>query len=165
MSTSHLMLNSIPQASDSQIISASSLSLNLPQPPKKFYRHGWQSWALTAWLDPSELPHPVRAREFRAKDEDPGYALHKNHLSAWVGAVELDDDDILLLGALGLSGRIEVDCTTLRGFYEDNHESEWLLARGKEDEVFSKYVALLETKFGKGRFEKPPRVWCSWYSL
>ena len=24
---------------------------------------------------------------------------------------------------------------------------------------------LLEMKFGKTRFEKPPRVWCSWYSL
>jgi alpha-galactosidase len=37
--------------------------------------------------------------------------------------------------------------------------------RGKEDEVFAKYTSLLETRFGKTRFDKAPRVWCSWYSL
>jgi alpha-galactosidase len=165
MSSSYLTLGSIPLASDSQIIRAVSLSLNLPQPPKKFYRHGWQSWALTTWLDPGEPPQPVRAPEFRAKDEDPGYALHNHHISAWVGAVELGDEDILLLGALDLSGRVELDGFTLKGFYEDGQDSQWLLVRGKEDEVFSKYVAFLETKFGKGRFVTPPRVWSSWYSL
>ena len=165
MSTSYLTLDSIPPASDSQIISTPSLRLSLSQPPKKFYRHGWQSWALTTWLDPSEPPQPVRAPEFRNKDEDPGYALHKNHISAWVGAAELGNDDILLLGALDLSGRVELDDTTLKGFYEDKRESQWLMARGTEDEVFLKYAGLLETKFGKGRFEAPPRVWCSWYSL
>ena len=165
MSTSYLTLDSIPQASDPQIPSAPSLSLSLPQPPKKFFRHGWQSWALTTWLDPSEPPQPVRAPEFRAKDEDLGFALHKNHISAWVGAVELGNDDILLLGALDLSGRVELDGLFLKGFYEDGHESQWLIARGREDEVFSTYATLLATKFGKTRIETPPRVWCSWYSL
>jgi len=40
-----------------------------------------------------------------------------------------------------------------------------LIARGSESYVFSKYAASLEYKFGKTRFEKVPRVWCSWYSL
>jgi alpha-galactosidase len=79
--------------------------------------------------------------------------------------VELADDDILLIGALDLSGRVELDGATLKAFYEDEHESQWVLIRGREDEVFAKYTALLETKFGKTRFEKAPRVWCSWYSL
>jgi alpha-galactosidase len=165
MQTSPLELDFLSQASDSRIISASSLSLNLPKLPKKFYRHGWQSWTLTTWLDPSQPPPLARAPEFRFKDEDPGYALHQNHISAWIGAVELGNDDILLIGALDLGGRIELDCTTLKGFYEDRREGSWLVARGTEDEVFSKYRNLLETKFGKGRFERPPRVWCSWYSL
>jgi alpha-galactosidase len=104
------------------------------------------------------------------KDEDPGYALHKNHTSAWVAAVELGEQDILLLGALDLGGRVELDGRAVQGFYEaveweGNRPWEWLLARGNEDEVFSKYAEQLETRFGKGRFEKPPRVWCSWYSL
>ena len=160
-----LNLDSLPQPSSSRIISASSLSLNLPQPPRKFFRHGWQSWTLTSWLDPSERPLPIRAPEFRAKDEDPAYAFHKNHVSAWVGAVELGDDDILLVGALGLSGRLELNGYTLTGFYEIGGEGEWLIARGTEDDVFAKYASLLEARLGKTRYEQPPRVWCSWYSL
>jgi len=161
----HKNLDFLPEGSASQIISASSLSLDLPQPPKHFYRHGWQSWTLTTWLDPSDPPLPIRSPEFRAKDEDPAHAFAKNHISAWVGAVELGDQDILLLGALDLSGRVELDGATLRGFYEDGHEGNWLIARGREDEAFSKYVETLKKKFGKTRFEKAPRVWCSWYSL
>jgi len=166
---SNLTLDSLPQASESQIIRASSLRLSLPVPPKRFFRHGWQSWALTTWLDPRDPPVPVRAAEFRNKDEDAPYALSKNHVSAWVGAVELGEDDILLLGALDLDGRVELDGLELNGFYElgqqDNLSNDWLIIHGTEDEVFSKYASLLETKLGKGRFEKAPRVWCSWYSL
>jgi alpha-galactosidase len=176
MPTSILKPDSLPEPSSSRIINAASLTLNLSQPPKKFFRHGWHSWSLTTWLDPSEPQLPIRAPEFRAKDEDPAYALHKNHISAWVGAVELGEDDILLLGALGLGGRVELDGQTIHGFYESVEQDgtsypqsvppyEWLLARGKEDEVFAKYTSLLEKKFGKTRFESPPRVWCSWYSF
>jgi len=165
MSNPHLHLDSLPQVSDSQIITASSLSLNLHRLPIKFFRHGWQSWTLTTWLDPAEPSIPIISPQFRAKDEDPVYAFSKNHVSAWVGAVELGDDDILLLGALNLSGRVELDEQMLKGFYEDQQVGEWLIVRGKEDDVFSKYTSLLELKFGKTRFEKAPRVWCSWYSL
>lgn len=155
----------LPQSGNSEIVSASSLHLSLSQPPRKFFRHGWQSWSLTTWLDPAEPPLPVRAQEFRNKDEDPGYALHKNHIGCGVAAVELDDNDILLLGALNLSGRVELDRSSLHGFFEDGHEGQWLMARGKEDDVFSKYAAILEQVFGKGRFQNVPRVWCSWYSM
>jgi len=165
MTTLLLDADAIPETSHHQIFTASHVDLSLNQPPKRFFRHGWQSWTLTTWLDPSDPPLPIRAPEFRAKDEDPAYAFHKNHVSAWVGAVELGEDDILLIGALNLSGRVELDNDVLKGFYEDGHEGEWLIARGMEDEVFAKYVSFLETKFGKSRFENPPRVWCSWYSL
>ena len=165
MTTLLLDADAIPETSQHQIILASRVELNLTQPPKRFFRHGWQSWTLTTWLDPSDRPLPIRAPEFRAKDEDPAYAFHKNHISAWVGAVELDKDDILLIGAVRLSGRIELIDHTLKGFYEDEQDGEWLIARGKEDQVFEKYANLLEMKFGKSRFEKPPQVWCSWYAL
>lgn len=147
-----------------QIVTASRVDLTLPQSPKRFFRHGWQSWTLTTWIDPSDPPLPVRAPQFRAKDEDPLYAFGKNHVSAWVGAVELSDDDILLVGALDLGGRVELDGLSLRGSYESG-EGGWLITRGTEIEVFQKYSNLLSEKFGKTRFEKPPRVWCSWYSL
>ena len=165
MTTLILDVDAVPETSHHQIFLASRVDLKLTQSPKRFFRHGWQSSTLSIWLDPSDPPLPVRAPEFRAKDEDPAYALHKNHISIWVGAVQLDEDDILLIGALDLSGRVELDDQTLKGFYEDKHEGEWLIARGNEDEVFEKYTNLLQAKFGKTRFEKPPRVWCSWYSL
>ncbi len=165
MPTSHLIADSLPQVGDSQTISASSLRLRLPQPPKKFYRHGWQSWTLSTWLDPSDPPVPVRAAEFRAKDEDPGYALHTNHIGCWVGAVDLGNDDILLLGSLELGGRVEIDGPDMHGFFEDNHTGQWLIARGTEDTVFTQYTELLEKTYGKARFHEAPRVWCSWYSM
>jgi len=165
MSILKLNANSLLQASDSQIISASRVDLNLPLLPKKLFRHGWQSWTFSAWLDPSEPPLPIFSPQFRAKDEDPVYVFHKNHVSAWVGAVELGKDDILLVGALNLSGRVELDEQTIKGFYEDDHMGEWFVARGKEDDVFAQYTSHLEARFGKTRYEGPPRVWCSWYSL
>lgn len=136
-----LNLDSFFQASNPQIINASHVDLNLPQPTKRFFRHGWQSWTLTTWLDPSEPPLPLFSPQFRAKDEDPAYAFHENHVSAWVGAVELGDDDIILIGALNLSGRVELDNQTLKGFYEDNQEGEWLVTRGREDTVFAQYAS------------------------
>jgi len=165
MTTLLLDADAIPETSHHQIFLASRMDLCLSQPPKHFFRHGWQSWTLTTWLDPSDPPLPIRAHEFRAKDEDPAYAFSKKHVSAWVSAVELGDNDILLIGALDLSGRVELDNQILKGFYEDEHEGEWIVARGKEDEVFLKYTSLLEMKFGKTRFSRAPRVWCSWYSL
>ncbi|HAV77800.1 MAG TPA: hypothetical protein DCX53_10675, partial [Anaerolineae bacterium] len=169
MTTLQLDPDAFAESTIPQIITASNVDLRLTQPPKRFFRHGWQSWTLTTWLDPSDPPLPIRAPEFRAKDEDPVYAFHKNHVSAWVGAVELGEDDIILLGSLGLGGRVELDGTTLKGFYEvvqtGNLSNEWFAARGNEDDVFAKYISFLESKFGKTRFEKPPRVWCSWYSL
>ncbi|MDX1378437.1 MAG: glycoside hydrolase family 36 protein [Anaerolineales bacterium] len=165
MTTLILDADAIPESSHHQVFTASRIDLSLPQPPKRFFRHGWQSWTLSTWLDPTDPPLPIRAPEFRAKDEDPAYAVHRNHVSTWVGAVELDEDDILLIGALDLSGRVELDGQYLKGFYEDEHEGEWLIARGQEDGVFAAYVSFLVAKFGKARFEKPPRVWCSWYSL
>lgn len=165
MTTLMLDADAVPETSHHQIFTASGVDLNLPQPPRLFFRHGWQSWTLTAWLDPSDPPLPIRAPEFRAKDEDPAYAFHKNHISAWVGAVELGEDDVLLVGSLDLGGRVELSGRTLKGFREDARAGEWLVARGKEDDVFQTYANLLETKFGKTRLDKPPRVWCSWYSL
>jgi alpha-galactosidase len=147
-----------------QMITASRVDLSLPQAPKRFFRHGWQSWTLTTWLDPADPPLPIRSPQFRAKDEDPLYAFSRNHVGAWIGAVELGDDDILLIGALGLGGRVELDGTSLIGSYEVG-EGAWFIGRGPEDEVFQNYANLLAQKFGKTRYEKPPRVWCSWYSL
>ncbi len=165
MATLHISADSLPQARDSQIISASSLRLNLPQPPKSFIRHGWQSWTLThGWIRAiRRFPSAPRSSAPRTKI----LATPSTRITSAPGSAQWNLAKMISfsLGALDLSGRVELDGSALHGFYEDGQEGQWLVARGKEDEVFSEYVQALERRFGKGRFAKAPRVWCSWYSL
>ena len=148
----------------SQTLPASRVTLNLPRPPRAFYRHGWQSWTLAAWTDPREPMVPIAAHQTRAKDEDAPYAFSDHPVSAWVGAAEMDDGRIILLGALDLGGRVECVGNELRGFYEDGRAGKWLVAIGTEREVFQRYSDELGNIFGFIK-SSPPRVWCSWYSL
>ncbi len=160
-----LAADSLNETQDGMLVPAACLALSLPSRPRRFYRHGWHSWTLACWLDPSQPPLPIRSPQFRAKDEDPLYAFCPNHISAWVGAVELDGEDILLVGALSPGGRVELTGTSLRAFYEHGERGEWLITRGPEEVVFEKYAIRLRERYGQGRYERAPRVWCSWYSL
>jgi alpha-galactosidase len=116
MPTSHLHLDSLPQTFNSQIVSASSLHLSLPQPPRRFFRHGWQSWSLAAWTDLTPLP-VQQPKLLRPMQIDPVYADETAPHSSWVAAVEIADKDILLLGALGL-GCVRSNDDQLQGQYE-----------------------------------------------
>ncbi|MGB8983260.1 MAG: glycoside hydrolase family 36 protein [Anaerolineales bacterium] len=163
MPTSHRALDSLPQTADSHILSAASLSLGLPQPPRRFFRHGWQSWSLAAWTDLTPLPiqqpkllHPMQI--------DPVYAFETSPHSSWVGAIEIADNDILLLGALGLDAHVRLVGDQLQGQYETG-EGEWLIARGAEAAVFARYTDELGKRLGQKSKRPAPRVWCSWYSL
>ena len=80
MRTTDITRDHLPELGELRLINAQSVRINLCEPPKKFYRHGWQSWSLTTWLDPADPPRPVRAVDFCIKDEDPGYAHHLNHV-------------------------------------------------------------------------------------
>ncbi len=108
-------------------------------------------------------------------------ACSDRHTSAWVGAAELMDGSILLLGALDLGGRVELEDAFLNAFYETGG-GDWILIHGNEDQVFQAYAALLKERFCKSetspaqnpensisawesRHASVPRVWCSWYSL
>lgn len=163
MPSSHLHLDSLPQTFESQIVSAPSLHLSLPQPPRRFYRHGWQSWSLAAWTDLKPLPvqqpqllHPMQI--------DPIYADETSPHSSWVAAVEIAENDILLLGALGLDAHVKLHSDQLQGQYETG-EGEWFLTRGNEAAVFARYAEELGKRLGKKSDRPAPRVWCSWYSL
>jgi len=163
--TSHLKLDSLPQISESQIVNASSLSLSLIQPAKQFFRHGWQSWT-----SPPGLTHPISPSPSGSLNSAQGTRIlptRSPRITSARGSVQWSLRKVIFCcwGALELSGRVELDGTSLKGFYEGGHEGRWLITRGKEDEVFARYTSLLEKKFGKTRFEKAPRVWCSWYSL
>lgn len=147
-----------------QIIFAPSLSLNLPKPAIQYYRHGWQSWSLTAWMDPArELP-TMKPVCFHSRQTDPVYAYHPHPNGSWLGAVELEGGKIVFLGALGLEAHVAIHEGQLQGWYETGSD-EWLIAYGIEAEIFSRYADLLGARFGHGRVKKSPRVWCSWYSL
>lgn len=163
MPTSHLHLDSLPPASDSQIVSASSLHLSLPQPARRFFRHGWQSWSLAAWTDLSPLPvqqpkllHPMQI--------DLVYADETSPHSSWVAAVEIAENDILLLGALALDAHVKLNGDQVQGQYEVG-AGEWLVARGDEATVFANYADELGKRFGQKSERPAPRIWCSWYSL
>jgi alpha-galactosidase len=146
------------------VVIGSTVSVTLAKPPNSFYRHGWQSWTLTTWMNPSEHLTPISAHQTRAKDEDTPYAYHDHPISAWVGASEMEGGKIVLLGALELAGRIEMIDNKMRGFYEDGHVGKWLISEGSEEAVFELYSNELGEYFGVSK-TKPPRVWCSWYSL
>jgi alpha-galactosidase len=176
-----IIADSFQQLQDGLLISGARVSVELPAVPRLFYRHGWQSWSLADWIDPSQPPVPISSPELSSKDEDPVYALSPRHTSAWVAAAEQADGSIILLGALGLGGRVDLDKTCLRGFYETG-SGEWFITQGSEEQVFAAYATLLEKHFcvskpcntacaesagstWESRHTKIPRVWCSWYSL
>ncbi|MCX7839174.1 MAG: alpha-galactosidase [Anaerolineae bacterium] len=146
-----------------QIVIAPSLTINLSQAPRAFYCHGWQSWSLATWLPPTSLPiqqptilHPMQT--------DPRYARVSQPHGSWVGAVELVDGEILLLGALNTDAHIHLNENRLEGWYESG-EGEWLIARGDELTVFAHYAQALGQRFGWVSAKPAPRVWCSWYGL
>lgn len=176
-----IIADSIKRIDGGLLLSGTRVTVELSATPRLFYRHGWQSWSLAAWIDPSTPPVSISSPELRAKDEDPVYACSSCHTSAWVGAAELTDGSIILLGALDLGGRVEVVNALLRGFYETG-SGEWILIHGTEQNVFSAYADILMKRFCKSmtssvnipdnsgstwesRHARIPRVWCSWYSL
>lgn len=146
----------------------SPVALLHPFDEAPFYRHGWHSWSLTAWLQPS-------CGLLTPKPEIRWPMIDHPSLLAWypfsgsgVGALQAPDGNILLLGALELDGFVTADEQTLRGAYwqaRPPRPRAWFLAYGSEEEVFAGYAGLLGERFGRRGQGAPPRVWCSWYSL
>jgi alpha-galactosidase len=152
------------------LLQAASCTLQTPLAPRCYYRHGWQSWSLTTWHPPAQKIPLQKPISLHPMQTDPVYAYTSNPNGSWVGAVELTDGNILLLGALSLESHVALRGTSLQGWYETigkepNAQHEWFVGLGKEEEVFAHYAQLLAERLGTGTFEKAPRVWCSWYSL
>ena len=147
---------------ETRIIEEAEVGIDLPTRPERYYQHGWQSWSDTRWLDPgvARLTNPVLER--RPMVDDPEFVGSSRHGGSAVGAVEVDGE-VVLLGALGLGGRVELDGYRLVGRCE-GAAGPWLVARGAEDEVFARYAELLGERLGR-RAARRPRVWCSWYSF
>lgn len=144
-----------------QVLRGHSIAVEAPGTPRRFYRHGWQSWSQTRWLAVDEPVAPVPVRDLWVFDDDPVHADAARQGGAVVGAVE-DAGGVLLVGALGISGRVEL---TDGGLAATSATSDrWFVAYGAEDEVFGAYARLLGEVVGS-RDLPAQRVWCSWYSF
>jgi alpha-galactosidase len=146
------------------ILTGQRIAVDLPFEPVRYYRHGWQSWSLTAWTPIERHITSSRPAVMRPMQVDPVYATSRNPNGSWVGAVEGQDGRVLLLGGLGLETHVELDGSQLKGWYESG-KGDWFLAAGNEMEVFTSYAEQLAQKYGQGSAAKTSRVWCSWYSL
>jgi alpha-galactosidase len=147
----------------SKIIKARELSIQFPSTPVKYYRHGWQSWSLAAWTDPSPIPVQMPAI-FHPLQVDAQH-VHKKYLNgSWLGAAEFTDGNILLLGALATDANVSLVQNQLSG-QSDADEIEWFIAYGQENAIFEEYAKELGNRFGAIKTDTAPRVWCSWYSL
>lgn len=147
----------------SKILHDASPSIELPAPPKRFFHHGWQSWSLATWADPTRIPvqQPVLLHPLQI---DPEFAGHPHPHGSWLGAVQFEDSNILLLGSLDLDAHVELDGDQLRGWHTAGN-GDWWLGYGPEADVFARYAKALAQVYGGSRAKKPPRVWSSWYSL
>lgn len=144
-------------------LTASRLTIDLPRPPMRFFRHGWQSWSLAAWTEPTPLPIQQPAR-LHPMQTDPRYVRQSLPHSSWLGAVEFADGGVLLLGALDLETHVQLNGSRLEAWSEAG-SAHWQLTWGDESTVFNKYVARLGEIFVSTPQKPAPRLWCSWYSL
>ena len=149
---------------DGFILKTVQIRLPLPFQPREYYRHGWQSWTLAAWVDPARRLPPLKPRILNPMQTDPLSVNDARPNGSWVGAVNTPEGQTLLLGALSLETHVALDNGSLLGWSEGT-EAEWLVASGDEIDVFARYADLLGQRFGRGRVQSAPRVWCSWYSL
>lgn len=138
--------------------------VQLPSPAKRYYRHGWQSWSLTAWQDVNQSLQVPKPALLSSMQRDAVYIHEKRPHGSWVGAVEMQNGKILLLGALNLDAHVFLDGDKLIGRYE-SESGKWFTAEGNEQEVFAQYAAALGEKLGKNNTAQTPTVWCSWYSF
>ena len=156
--------NSRPARKGGFILTGSSVSIGLPEAPIRYLYSGWQSWTLTAWVETSRQMPVMRPSILHPMQTDPVYVHDTRPNGSWYGAVEMENDQTIFLGALGLESHVALEGTSLKGGYESGN-GEWFLGIGNEAELFDQYAHLLKERFGAGRIREPYRVWCSWYSL
>ncbi|WP_167481897.1 glycoside hydrolase family 36 protein [Thermus caldilimi] len=127
---------------------------------ERFFRHGWQSWSLTTWVDLNFPPKPLFPEARRPQADDPFLLEAGAWWGSGLGALRFPGGEVLLLGTLDLGARVLGRDDLLLGRYASG-EGRWFLAYGPEAEVFAAYARLLPRRLSKG----PPRLWCSWYSF
>src|SRR5512141_1093726 len=130
-----------------QIIEGAAVKIRLREAPRRFYRHGWQSWSLATWTDASLRLPVLKPYLLHPMQHDPAYAFHPRPHGSWVGAVQMVGGETVLLGSLGLDAHVELDGNELVGSYEAGGGG-WFIARGDELAVFSEYADELKKRLG-----------------
>jgi alpha-galactosidase len=154
----------ISDLQSAKLLHAEQIKIELPETAIRYYRHGWQSWSLTSWVD---LSHPLLIQKpyiLHPYQTDAVYSLEQDPHGSWLGAAEFTNGKILFLGALSTDTHVFLKGDQLEGRSEAG-EAEWFCAYGNEDQLFSEYTALLSRRFGATRKPVSPRVWCSWYGF
>jgi len=146
-----------------QVVRADHLEVLLGMNPSKYFHHGWQTWSLAAWTDARPLPMQ-RPTIYHPLQIDATYAGEKRPHGSWMGAVEVEAGTVLLAGSLDLDAHVFLSGDRLTCINE-NEQGDWFVARGREEQVFRQYAEQLGKRFNAIHTNKPPRVWCSWYSL
>ncbi|MFC2064960.1 glycoside hydrolase family 36 protein [Chloroflexota bacterium] len=145
-------------------LQGNKVSIHTPFPIKEFYQHGWQSWSLSAWIEPGNYPGVSYPQPLNVLQIDQPYSKLDHPNGSWLGAVSDLGGKILFLGALNLDSHVELNGDTLIGKYE-NGTGAWFVTYGEEKKVFESYVSLIKKEFGSTKTKESPTVWCSWYSL
>lgn len=149
-----------------QTISAKEIQIEITVIPIRYYRHGWQSWSLAAWTGLHPLP-VQRPAIFHPLQVDAEHVRKKYLNGSWLGAVEFENGNILLLGALATDANVSLVENQLSGQSEAG-EIEWFIAFGQENICFEEYAKQLGSRLAGGNKinkNNAPRVWCSWYSF
>jgi alpha-galactosidase len=137
--------------------------VSLDAPADRYYRHGWHSWSEARWLDPRTAPVAPVVPEKLPFADDPVYARRVTHGGSALGAAQLSDGTVALLGALDLGGRVELHGDDLVGSFESG-TGDWFVGRGAEAAVFAEYAEALAERFGSRPQDRALTMWSSWYS-
>ncbi len=92
-----------------KIENAKEISILLPSPAKKYYRHGWQSWSLATWQDAEQKIAIPKPSILHPMQYDPAYIHEKRPHGSSLGAVKMENGKILLLGALDFDAHVFLD--------------------------------------------------------
>lgn len=134
--------------------------MTFPESAGRFYQHGWQSWSPTGWRPrTTKLRHPV-VPEHQLQATDPAHLDDVYPGGAGLGAVELGEGQVSLLGSLGSDGWVTSENNRLVG----TGAGPWHPITGEESTVFEGYARELGLALG-ARSADPGPVWCSWYGL
>jgi alpha-galactosidase len=152
------------QIGNDLLLHGRKVSIRVPFMIKAFYQHGWQSWSLTAWIDPDNYPGKSYPKSLHVLQNDLQFSALEHPNGSWLGAVSSFDGKVLFIGSLELESHVELIDQDLIGTYHCN-AGKWFISIGNEEEVFNKYSTILSKELGKSKGRNSPRVWCSWYSM